>query len=76
MFENKTTLEIVQIAAAGGGFRLKANNRTTLELVQIAAASNKGTKIFFSGLRNRTQLELVQIAAAGKGCIFFDDELT
>ncbi len=74
MFEMKPINEIVQIAAAGGGFRIKANVKTTSELVQIAAAASKtGAHIIFTGLKVRPQDELVQIAAAGKGCVFFDE---
>jgi DNA replication protein len=72
-FEMKTTLELVQIAAAGGGFHLDAKTRTTLELVQIAAAaSQKGARLAFAGLNMRTTAELVQIAAAGKGCVVLE----
>jgi hypothetical protein len=74
MLENRTTDELVRIAAAGGGFRLNASMKLTNDLILIAAAaSNKGVRMVFSGLKNRTTDELAQIAAAGKGCVFFDD---
>ena len=74
MFELKPTNELVQIAAAGGGFRIKVNVKPTTDLVQIAAAASKtGAHIIFIGLKTRPQDELVQIAAAGKGCVFFDE---
>lgn len=74
MFEARPTLELVQIAAAGGGFSMNAGARPTLELVQIAAAaSGKGARIVFRGLGARPTLELIQIAAAGRGNVSFDD---
>jgi DNA replication protein len=74
MFELKPINELVQIAAAGGGFRIKVNVKSTTDLVQIAAAASKtGAHIIFIGLKTRPQDELVQIAAAGKGCVFFDE---
>ena len=44
-FELKPTHEPVKIAAAGGGFSLKAGLKPTHELVQIAAAG-KGVVTF------------------------------
>ena len=38
MLENRTTEELIRIAAAGGGFRLSAGTRATEELIRIAAA--------------------------------------
>jgi len=74
MFELKPINELVQIAAAGGGFRIKVNVKSTTDLVQIAAAASKtGAHIIFIGLKTRPPDELVQIAAAGKGCVFFDE---
>ena len=73
-FRMKTVPELVQIASAGGGFRLDAAMRTTPELVQIAsAASRSGARVTFVGINMRTTPELVQIASAGKGCVFFED---
>ena len=72
-FELKPTQELVQIASAGGGFRLDAALRPTPELVQIAsAASNKGSQVTFAGLKLRPTPELVQIASAGKGCVILE----
>jgi hypothetical protein len=72
-FELRSTLELVQIASAGGGLRLEASLRSTLELVQIAAAASKsGARITFSGLTLRPTLELVQIASAGRGNIILE----
>jgi hypothetical protein len=72
-FELRTTLDLVQLAAAGGGFRLDANLRPTLELVQIAAAArNGGARVTFAGLTMRPQQELVQIAAAGKRAVVLE----
>lgn len=72
-FELKPIHELIQIASAGGGFRLDSALRPTHELVQIAnAASKVGTRITFAGLRLRPTHELVKIASAGKGCVFFE----
>jgi hypothetical protein len=69
-FELKPTHELVQIAAAGGGFTLKAGLKPTHELVQIAAAARgSGARVTFTGLSLRPTHELVQIAAAGKGVV-------
>ena len=69
----KTTGELVQIAAAGGGLRLSVKGRTTGELVQIAAAaSGKRAMIFLTDAGSKTTGELFQIAAAGKGEVVFE----
>jgi len=74
MFELKPIQDLVQIAAAGGGFRINASLKPTSDLVQIAAAASKtGANIIFIGLPLRPQSDLVQIAAAGKGCVFFEE---
>ena len=72
-FELKPTNELVQIAVAGGGFRLDAGLRSTPELVQIAvAAKSSGARITFAGLSLRPTHELVQIAVAGKGVVILE----
>lgn len=72
-FELKATHELIQIASAGGWFRLDSALRPTHELVQIAnAASKTGARVTFAGLKLRPTHELVQIASAGKGCVFFE----
>ncbi len=74
MFKSKTVVELIQIASAGGGFKLDAKNKNVLELIQIAnAAANGGGRIIFTGLGNKTTIELIQISNAGKGNIFFED---
>ena len=74
MFESKTVAELVQIAAAGGGFRMKAGSRDTQELVRIAAAAASGSaQVCFTGLGARSLQELVQIGAAGNGKVVFED---
>lgn len=72
-FELKPTHELMQIASAGGGFRLDAGLRPTHELMQIAsAAKGSGAKVVFAGLNLRPTHELMQIASAGKGVVFFE----
>jgi hypothetical protein len=73
-FESRPTADLVQLAAAGGGFRLNAAVRQTTELVQIAAAASRGGgRITFCGLTGRLTSDLVQIASAGKGTVAFDE---
>jgi hypothetical protein len=73
--KRRQTIELVRIAAAGGGFRLDAKIRTIDELVQIAAAaSNSGARLEFQGMQTRTTDELVRIAAAGRGAVVFMTE--
>lgn len=70
---NKTTEQLVRIAAAGGGFYIDTSNKTTEQLVRIAAAASRSNaKIVVTGASNKTTEQLVRIAAAGKGCIMFD----
>lgn len=72
-FEQRSTIELVQIATAGGGFRLDAGLRSTLELAQIATAASKaGARVTFAGLNLRSTIELVQIATAGRGSVVFE----
>lgn len=67
-----TTLDLMQIAGAGGGLDFDASTRPTLDLMQIAgAAANKGGRLIFRGLQNRTTLDLMQIAGAGRGTVQF-----
>ena len=73
-FQTRTTADLVQIANAGGGFRLDARTRTTADLVMIASAASKHqAHITFAGMSVRTTADLVQIAAAGKGAIVLED---
>ncbi len=46
MFEARQTLELVQIARAGGGFEIRVGARQTVELVQIAQAAAQGGGMF------------------------------
>jgi hypothetical protein len=72
-YDIRSTPELVEIAAAGGGFRLDAPHRPTPELIQIAAATaSGGGYVTFAGLNLRSTPELVQIAAAGKGHVSFE----
>lgn len=72
-FELKPTHELIQMAAAGGGFRLDAALRPTQDLIQLAsAAAGSGAKIVLAGLNLRPTHELIQISAAGKGAVFFE----
>lgn len=72
-FKLKPTQELLQIASAGGGFRLDAGLRPTQELIQIAsAAKGSGARIVFAGLNLRPTHELIEISSAGKGVVFLE----
>ncbi len=71
--QNRTTDDLIRIAAAGGGFILEAGNRTTDDLIRIAAAaSGKGSFLHLRGVGNRTMDELIRIGAASKGSVVFE----
>jgi DNA replication protein len=70
---NRTTDDLVRIAAAGGGFLLEARNRTTDDLVRIAAAASaKRSALRLRGMNARTTDDLVRIGAASGGCVMFE----
>jgi DNA replication protein len=71
----KSTHDLIQIAAAGGGLRLSASTKSTHDLIQIAAAaSNKGCHIYLTDAGKKATHDLIQIGAAGKGCVVFEFE--
>lgn len=71
--QGRTTLDLVQIASAGGGFKLEAAGRATLDLVQIAAAAARSkARVVFINMAGRSTLDLVQIATAGQGSVSFE----
>jgi hypothetical protein len=64
----RTTVDLMQIAAAGGGLDIEVGSRLTVDLMQIAgAAANSGAKVTMRGLGARASLDLMQIASAGRG---------
>lgn len=68
----RPTLDLMQIAASGGGFVLDAAGRPTVDLQRIAAsAASRGAKVIFRGMEARPTLDLQQIAAAGRGVVTF-----
>jgi len=69
----KTVEELVQIAAAGGGFTIDAKSYSTEELISIAAAaSTRGSRINILNASEKTTRDLISIAAAGGGCVIFE----
>ena len=65
--------DLVQIAAAGAGFTLRAVPYNTEELVRIVAtARDHGCRIQLTDVSARDTQELVKIAATSKGCVTFD----
>lgn len=74
-FQTRTTQELMQIAAAGGGIVLDAAVRPTSELMQIAAAAKQGgARLLLRGMTVRPTSELMQIAAAGGGVVQFSGD--
>jgi hypothetical protein len=72
--DDRTTDDLIRIAASGGGFMLAASRRTTDDLIRIAAAgSTKGARLTFTGIGHRTTDDLIRIGAAGKGCVVLAD---
>ena len=75
MFEMKSTDDLIRIAAAGGGFEIKAGLRSTNDLIRIAAAaSNHKSRLVFRGCGLKATDDLIRIAAAGKGAVMFGDD--
>lgn len=69
-----TTLDLINIASAGGGMRINAAPKNTLDLINIAAAAGKsGAKIVFVGVKAKNVIDLINIANAGKGNVSFED---
>jgi len=74
MFERKSVNELIELAANGAGFELKANLKSTNDLTTIALAAKRGgARITFSGMKLRPHKEIMQIARAGGGNITFTD---
>lgn len=74
MFEAKMTQDLVEIAAAGGGFTLNAGARMSRDLALIAAAAKRGgATVTFKGLGSRMKNDLIAIASAGSGHVIFSD---
>ena len=72
--KTRTTEELMQIAAAGGGFRFNSGTRHTDDLTRIAAAAKSGdATVVLAGISDRPTADLIQIAAAGKGSVIFED---
>lgn len=69
-------LDLVRIAAAGGGLRINCQNKMVADLVRIASAgSNKHSVIILEHTEKLMVSDKVRIAAAGNGCVFFNDEV-
>ncbi|MFC1524648.1 hypothetical protein ACFL6N_07650 [Thermodesulfobacteriota bacterium] len=69
---SKSTIDLIRIAAAGGGMYVSAN-KSTDDLIKIAAAaSSKGVRIFVTNASRKSTDNLIRIAAAGKGSVMFD----
>lgn len=70
---SKTTEQLRQILAAGGGLIIDAGSKTTDQLRQIAAtAATAGTTVTMTNTNSKTTDQLRQIAAAGPGHVIFD----
>lgn len=72
-FTSKSTNDLVLLANAGGGFRIKGNVKPVNDLVLIAsAASRTHAKIIIENSSSLGINDLVLIANAGKGSVFFE----
>ncbi len=70
----KSTNDLVRIAAAGGGFHVKAGTKPVNDLVTIAAAASRnGARIVVSNSAHLPTDDLARIGAAGKGSVIFED---
>jgi hypothetical protein len=68
----RVPLDLVRIAAAGGGIAFDVGERTMDELLRIAAGAAKGrAQVIMRGLASRSTDELERIGAAGKGHVLF-----
>jgi hypothetical protein len=70
-FSNRSTSDLVQIVANGGGLILDAGARPEVDLVQIAANAAGKCTVTMLGMEFRTTAELARIAANGKGSVVF-----
>lgn len=74
MLSERSTADLVQIAAAGGGIHFSTANRTMSELLEIASAVARGRgSLCLRDFSNLTTSELIEIAAAGRGRVVFVD---
>lgn len=70
--ENFPLEELIRLAAARGGFHLRAALRPPEDLIRIAAAAGaSGARLTISELGIRPMNDLVRIAAAGQGSVAF-----
>jgi hypothetical protein len=73
MFTHLGINDLARIAAAGGGFKLRAGHFATNDLVRLAAAAGSGgAKLTLQGLGHLDVNDLVRIAAAGQGNVVFE----
>jgi len=70
---SKTTTQVVQIIAAGGGVILNAREKTTKNLAQIAStAAESGATVILRNADGKTTSQLVEIATARRGRVIFE----
>ena len=70
---DRSTDDLVKIAAAGGGLILDGETKSTDELIQIAsAAAESEGLVTISNVGEKNTDELIQIAAAGDGSVIFE----
>lgn len=68
------TMDLVRVAAAGGGLRIDCAKHLTSDIVRIASAANQGGGIIILENSKRVlTMDKVRIAAAGQGHVLFND---
>ena len=71
--KTRLTKDLVQIAVAGGGFKLDAGTRPISDLIEIAsAAARGGGTIYLTGMNKHPTGDLIQISEAGKGHVVLE----
>ncbi|MGG7035712.1 MAG: hypothetical protein ACI7YS_11055 [Flavobacterium sp.] len=68
----KTTLELKNIANAGGGLSIDGSSKTSLELKNIASALSSGATLIVRNAQSLTSLEMKNIASAAPGKVIFE----
>lgn len=69
----KTTIDLREVARAGGGMSIDAMNYTTIELKEIGrAASTSGATIVLRNADTKTATDLKEIARTSPGKFIFE----
>jgi dihydroorotase-like cyclic amidohydrolase len=65
--------ELIEIARAGGGFRLDASRCSTEDVLRVARVAGEcGAQVHISRIYSKSTDDLIKIASAAKGHVFFE----